>query len=93
MNTTDIVATGAFNTGRLYTAEGQRIFWAQRSDGWLYFNDADRMISGWIEGASTTPRSIMAHYDASNYQYTPHSGFAERVRIPADTDYGAALRI
>jgi hypothetical protein len=45
---TDIIATGGFNTGRQYTAEGQRIFWAQRTDGWVYFKDADRMIDGWI---------------------------------------------
>ena len=49
MTDTDIIAAGGFNTGRLYTAAGQRIFWAQRADGWVYFKDTDRMIDGWID--------------------------------------------
>ena len=90
---TDIIATGGFNTGRQYTAEGQRIFWAKRADGWVYFNDTDRMISGWIDGADTTPRAIVMHYDLYDYHYKPEGGHPARINIPADTDYGAALRI
>ena len=108
---TDIIATGGFNTGRQYTAEGQRIFWAQRADGWVYFKDADRMIDGWIDrdlwgaAADTIPAAVLlAHpvapqwlmnrYDNHKYTYKPHGDTADRnVPVPADIDYGTALRI
>ena len=108
---TDIIATGGFNTGRQYTAEGQRIFWAQRADGWVYFKDADRMIDGWIDrdlwGAAAdtlsaadllahpvSPKWLMSRYDNYKYTYKPHGDTADRnVPVPADIDYGTALRI
>jgi hypothetical protein len=110
---TDIIATGGFNTGRKYTAEGQRIFWAQRADGWVYFkdadrmidgwvyfNDADRMLSAWIKRDGTLPAShpisperLMKRYDAGAYEYKPEGGHPARIEIPADFDYGTALRI
>lgn len=108
---TDIIATGGFNTGRQYTAEGQRIFWAQRADGWVYFKDADRMIDGWIDrdlwGAAANtisaadllahpvaPQWLMNRYDNHKYTYMPHGDTADRnVPVPADIDYGTALRI
>ena len=98
---TDIITTGGFNTGRKYTAEGQRIFWAQRADGWIYFNDADRMISGWIDGrydgGNITPRWLMRRYDACDYNYfAPTLRNGERApnpKAPADIDYGSDLRI
>lgn len=108
---TDIIATGGFNTGRTYTAEGQRIFWAQRADGWVYFKDADRMIDGWIArdlwGAAAdtlsaadllahpvSPQWLMNRYDNHKYTYKPHGDTADRnVPVPADIDYGTALRI
>ena len=82
---TDIIATGGFNTGRKYTAEGQRIFWAQRADGWVYFKDADRMIDGWIDrdlwgaAADTIPAAVLLAHPVSpqwlmnrydNHKYT-----------------------
>lgn len=108
---TDIIATGGFNTGRQYTAEGQRIFWAQRADGWVYFKDADRMIDGWIArdlwGAAAdtipaavllahpvSPQWLMNRYDNHKYTFKPHGDTAERnIPVPADIDYGTALRI
>ena len=98
---TDIIATGGFNTGRTYTAEGQRIFWAQRADGWVYFNDADRMISGWTHrdvtpvelGAPVLAGWLMRRYDLNNYSYKPEGGHPERIEIPANFDYGTALCI
>ena len=100
-NTNDIIATGGFNTGRLYTREGQRIFWAQRADGWLFFNDIDRMISGWMEraqsyvdaGRPVIPTWLLRKYDGGDYRlYAPNQ--TERdPSVPADFDFGAALRI
>ena len=108
---TDIIATGAFNTGRQYTAAGQRIFWAQRADGWVYFKDTDRMIDGWMTrdlwGAAAdtipaavllahpvSPQWLMSRYDSHKYTFKPHGDTAERnIPVPADIDYGAALRI
>jgi hypothetical protein len=101
MKNTDIIATGGFNTGRKYTADGQRIFWAQRADGWVYFNDADRMISGWVDGRyageNVSPRWLMSRYDAREYNYfAPTLRNGERApnpKVPANFDYGADLRI
>ena len=108
---TDIIATGGFNTGRQYTAEGQRIFWAQRADGWVYFKDADRMIDGWMTrdlwGAAAdtipaavllahpvSPQWLMSRYDSHKYTFKPYGNTADRnVPVPADIDYGTALRI
>ena len=108
---TDIIATGGFNTGRQYTAAGQRIFWAQRADGWVYFKNADRMIDGWIArdlwGAAAdtipaavllvhpvSPQWLMNRYDNHKYTYKPHGDTADRnIPVPADIDYGTALRI
>ena len=98
---TDIIATGGFNTGRKYTAEGQRIFWAQLADGWVYINDADRMISGWArhtgqffnDGAALTPAWIMRQYDTNQLEYFHPNHNLPRPKVPADIDYGTALRI
>ena len=71
----------AWNTGRQYTAEGQRI--AARVDELtdsILFNDIDRIVFGRIEGASDlfNPESeslrsfVMRHYDHGSY-YTANS--------------------
>lgn len=96
-----MIARGGFNTGRLYRAEGQRIFWAQRDDGWLYFNDRDRMVSGWIQRDGTLPLDrpvspgwLMAKYDAGNFDFYPERGLDERPpEAPEGFDYGPMLRI
>lgn len=95
-NASDIIATGGFNTGRLYSREGQRIYWAQRADGRVYFSDRDRMIDGVIDrdyrypaDHAVTPRWIMQFYDKHQYNYPT----GKRPSVPDDFDYGAALRI
>ncbi len=105
---TDIIATGGFNTGRLYSPLGQRIFWAVRADGWVYFNDVDRMISGWSYspdpcagrggglkngGEPGFARWIMREYDGNHYSYTAPNQTERNPSAPTDFDYGDALRI
>ena len=94
--TNEIIATGGFNTGRLYSREGQRIYWAQRADGYVYFNDIDRMIDGWISrdyllpiDHDVKPQWIMQFYDDRRYNYPT----SPTPSVPADFDFGAALRI
>jgi hypothetical protein len=99
--TNDIIATGGFNTGRLYGRDGQRIFWAQRADGWLFFNDIDRMVCGWIErtgplaaaGRPPVPSWLLAQYDAGKFEFYAPGQTERNPSVPADFDFGAALRI
>jgi len=57
-----------FNTGRLYTAEGQRIA-ATEVEGKIYFCDVDRMISGVITvPCKLVEAQIMECYDRNEYQ-------------------------
>lgn len=97
----DIIATGGFNTGRLYSANGQRIFWAQRADGWMFFNDIDRMVSGWVKregalwqaGRGPTPTWLLGKYDAGDFEFYAPNQTERNPSVPADFDFGAALRI
>lgn len=98
----EFIAQGGFNTGRLYTVHGQRIFWAQRADGWLFFKDLDRMLSGWLKRDGSvpynwpaTPAWIMRQYDGGTYECwaPPGETTARNPTPPADFDYGPALRI
>ena len=62
----------AFNTGRQYTAAGQRIAAAQ-IDGKTYFVDADRMISGvFTKPIALTESAVLRAYDAGAYQGCCH---------------------
>jgi len=96
-----VVATGGFNTGRLYTANGQRIWWSQRGDGWLYFVDRDRMVSGWIDrnpalvvvGRPVRPDWVMLRYDGGQYRFYAPGQTEPNPTPPADFDYGAPLNI
>jgi hypothetical protein len=68
MTDISIVSQGEFNTGRKYTAEGQRIVWAQFNDGAIYFRDRSRLIDGWIDAAlATDSAEVLALYDANKY--------------------------
>lgn len=101
------IAQGGFNSGRLYSAEGQRIFWAQREDGWLFFRDIDRMVAAWIkrEGAPAVlaapvlPGWLMRKYDFNLYDFYPvpardADGYRpEAPEAPEDFDFGPQLRI
>lgn len=88
-----IIASGGFNTGRLYTQYGQRIFWAQREDGWLGFVDHDRMINGWILRdaprqileAPVLPRWLMTKYDNCKYEIGAPEGW--NVKTPPNQEY------
>ena len=99
--TTDIVATGGFNTGRLYGREGQRIYWAQRADGWLFFNDIDRMISGWVErtgplvanGYPPAPKWLLSKYDAGQFAFYAPNQTERNPSVPAGFDFGQPLNI
>ena len=98
------IATGGFNTGRLYTTEGQRIYWGQRADGWLYFTDIDRCISGWMQretpgdmSAPVLPGWLMRNYDRNYYQLAPIAAIADLepipARVPDGFDFGPTLRL
>lgn len=101
MTTDTTTTTGGFNTGRLYTASGQRIWWMQRPDGWLFFSDIDRMVSGWIErdrtlvdaGRPFSPGWLMSQYDAGRFEFYRPGQSERNPTPPADFDYGASLRI
>jgi len=97
---TSVLLSGGFNSGRLYSSSGQRIWWAQFSDGWLYFNDCDRMISGWIHREAPAeilkspilPGWLMQKYDAHAYQIHCPDGH-QPLRVPSDFDFGKNLRV
>ncbi len=99
--TNEIIATGGFNTGRLYSREGQRIFWAQHGDGWVYIYDLDRMIDGWArhtgrffwDGEAINPAWVMRQYDKGDLEYFHPNRNTPRPSVPADFDFGAPLRI
>ena len=62
-----------FNTGRKYTAKGQRIA-AAIVDGRTYFSDVDRMIFGvFTSPVECTRADVLEAYDAGVYQWTAHS--------------------
>ena len=70
-----------FNTGRYYSAAGQRIaameingplnFFDLKCKQHVIFVDYDRGISGKIDMCLLTERDIMAQYDAGNYAWIP----------------------
>ena len=89
-----IAARGGFNSGRMYSGEGQRIYWALRSDGWLFFSDIDRMIDGWIVIAGDpSPFKIMWEYDAGRYEYLFPGQSERNPSVPEGFDFGAKLRL
>lgn len=73
MNTPEIVAQGGFNTGRLYTPEGQLIFWTVYSDRWVVMRDRSRMTECWFINEIALdpvtrvvdPKFAMAIYDSA----------------------------
>jgi hypothetical protein len=90
----DIAAQGGFNTGRMYRAEGQRIYWAQRPDGWLFFNDIDRMISGWIDmDDGPDILEILRKYDAGEYVFSFPGQNERNPSVPDDFDFGLKRRL
>lgn len=60
--------TLAFNTGRAYSTEGQRIAAAQLPDGRVAFYDVDRVIDGvTYHQCSLTERDLMKAYGHNEY--------------------------
>ncbi len=59
----------SFNTGRLYTANGQRIKAVQMDDGRIAFVDLDRHIAGVFmeDWFAFTPDGVMQGYDNGWY--------------------------
>jgi hypothetical protein len=80
-----------FNTGRLYTSQGQRIG-AMLIDGGILFTDIDRGIDGFVSADKvkalelelTQPDVLWAydHHDKSNcYGYHPELSYARRAEL------------
>lgn len=74
----------AWNTGRHYTAAGQRVAAGYTTEGDVYFYDVDRMVCGkllrpisFVEldvMGSSVQEYVMAQYDASNYEDQRYEG-------------------
>ena len=86
-----------FNTGREYTANGQRIAASLLENGDIVFVDVDRQIDGVISaGALTcddvlafgyfTQRGVMAAYDANQYD-----GAVDRSQLAQLRDAAASI--
>jgi hypothetical protein len=72
MTTTKSDMRFTFNTGRLYTKEGQ-IIHVEIADGRVWFNDESRGIPGSFELCNTwdeyaVRELVMANYDHGNYR-------------------------
>jgi hypothetical protein len=86
----------AFNTGRTYTAKGQRIAAALLDNGDIVFNDIDRTICGTISAAGLTleevismncftKAGIMADYDANRYTDTMNQQLRNELQTIAES--------
>jgi len=67
-----------FNTGRQYTAKGQRIVAIRQGED-VIFMDHDRKIAGLIEDffGDLTPQNVVGYYDAGSYvMHTPTEALA-----------------
>lgn len=59
-----------FNTGRMYSAQGQKIVAILHDDGIVSFMDHSRMIGGEFELGQDCPFNqveVMRNYDGNNY--------------------------
>jgi hypothetical protein len=88
--------TLAFNTGRTYTPNGQRLACALLDTGAIVFNDIDRGIFGTIYTPGLTLEEvltmgffrqapIMADYDANQYTETHNPELREELRALAES--------
>lgn len=87
--------TLAFNTGRTYTPNGQRVACALLDTGAIVFNDIDRGIFGTIHTPGLTlddvltlgwfkPQTILADYDANLYTDTMNQELRDQLRALAE---------
>lgn len=88
--------TLAFNTGRTYTANGQRLGCALLDNGNIVFNDIDRGIFGIIDAGGLTledlealncfsQKVIMEDYDANRYSDNQNPELRDQLRALAET--------
>lgn len=89
---TRIIHEGHFNTGRMYSSAGQRIYWWCDDDAVVTFYDLDRMIVGVLDRHEypehVTPRWLMDQYDNGRY-----SMGCQPAPLPEDVDFGPRLNI
>lgn len=88
----NIINEGGFNTGRMYSREGQRIYWWQYDDNSVVFYDLDRMIIGKInvpfDNGGAIAWWITAAYDRSEYSMA-----CQPAVVDENFDFGVKLRI
>lgn len=98
------ICEGAFNTGRLYTSDGQRIYWWQLDDGSVYFRDVSRMVDGYtgplglsLANVATLRAAsiIMQRYDRGEHRRWRDDGDEphKRLKVPTDVVWGPNLEI
>jgi len=86
----------AFNTGRTYTREGQRIAYTETgrdADEFLQlatvaFYDVDRMVDGLLTvavdaGAPVTDRAVLSAYDHGGYGYIADYALRDQLKAAA----------
>ena len=99
-----IICEGAFNTVRLYTTDGQRIYWWQFEDGSVYFRDVSRMVDGYTGPIGTSLANIgplraaviiMPRYDRGEHQRWRDDGDEphKQLGVPTDVAWTPALDI
>lgn len=97
----EFIAQGGFNTGRLYAANGQEVYWWLMPSNKVVFYDRSRMIIGELEISdidakifanfglnSNRAGYLMRLYDAGRYKMA-----CQPARIPEGFDFGPMLRI
>jgi hypothetical protein len=87
---TEMFKTINFNTGRQYTAFGQRITATLHDDGVVTFMDHDRKIDGEyheVSPADFSQRTVMDEYDTNGYTSTARSWAAGMVRDGCNSKY------
>jgi hypothetical protein len=103
MSAPAIIASGGFNTGRLYTAQGQRVTFWKTDNGWLIFRDRSRMVGGFYPDPAAgvpTPGDIMHRYDTGAFQHwrpaelpAAFDWMSRELVDPEGVDMETALRI
>lgn len=97
-----VIVQGGFNTGRLYSDDGQKIYYWQFDDGILYFRDLSRGIDGFLRVDEVQrhfpviPGWLMRQYDNNQHAIWPDDvqRYGHRkLAVPAGYDFGPLLRI
>lgn len=96
-----VVSEGGFNSGRLYRADGQKVYYWQLDDGWLLFKDVSRMVHGWIKrdgpadvlAAPVVESWLMRKYDRYEFENWIEGKSDSKFEVPAGYDFGPILKI